>query len=262
MSMETRSTSSAIQTQSRVIWALSLREIKTLFGNFRLGYLWEVIQTAFFVVVFWAIRSILTFTPPHGMSVPVFLITGFTIWNIFKDSIGKNLGAIGANQALLTYPQVTPLDIIVSRVVLVWVTHIVVMVLLLFAASTMGFSIEVVNWGKFASALILVFLIGVGLGSFSSSLNLVWPTTSKLTPMALRILFFLSGVFWEPKSLEQFTGDIFLYNPALLLIELFRESFSTIYNSAYISLHYLLGFILVSLFGGLLIERFSRRWIK
>jgi len=260
--MSSQATSTALQTQGRVIWALALREIKTLFGNFRLGYLWQIIQTAFFVAVFWALRTAFGFTPPHGMSVPVFLIVGFTVWNIFKDSISRNLGAVGANRALLTYPQVFPLDIIVARLILLMVTHLIVMLILLSVASYMGYAIEIVDWGKFVLSLFLVLLTGLGLGSFFSSLNLFWPTTSRLTPMALRIMFFLSGVFWEPVRFQKYVGDIFLYNPALLLIELFRESFSTLYVSAYISMNYLLGLIVTSLFFGLLFERFSRRWIE
>ncbi len=260
--MTPETTSSAIETQGRVIWALALREIKTLFGNFKLGYLWQLIHTTFFIAVFWGLRSALGFTAPHGMSVPVFLIVGFTMWNIFKDSISKNLGAVGSNKALLTYPQVFPLDIIAARLVLLIITHIIVMIILLAVASYIGYVIEIVDWGKFVLSIFLVFFIGLGLGSFFSSLNLVWPTTSRLVPMVLRILFFLSGVFWEPVRLQPYVGDIFLYNPALLLVELFRESFSIIYVSAYISMPYLLGFILISIFFGLLFERFSRRWIE
>ena len=38
------SVSSALTVQGRVITALILREVHTLYGNTRLGYLWAIIQ--------------------------------------------------------------------------------------------------------------------------------------------------------------------------------------------------------------------------
>ena len=46
----------AIAVQLRVIWALMLREIHTINGKSRLGYLWVLIQGVFNVAVFWALR--------------------------------------------------------------------------------------------------------------------------------------------------------------------------------------------------------------
>ena len=42
--------------QGRVIMALILREVHTLYGSSRLGYLWAVIQTMFGIGIFWGIR--------------------------------------------------------------------------------------------------------------------------------------------------------------------------------------------------------------
>ena len=53
------SVSSALTVQGRVIAALILREVHTLYGNTRLGYLWAVIQTAFNIAVFWLLREFL-----------------------------------------------------------------------------------------------------------------------------------------------------------------------------------------------------------
>lgn len=44
--------------QGRVIMALILREVYTLYGSSRLGYLWAVIQTMFGIGIFWGIREI------------------------------------------------------------------------------------------------------------------------------------------------------------------------------------------------------------
>lgn len=55
----TPSVSPALTVQGRVIAALILREVHTLYGNTRLGYLWAIIQTAFGIGVFWAFREVM-----------------------------------------------------------------------------------------------------------------------------------------------------------------------------------------------------------
>ena len=68
------SVSSALTVQGRVIYALVLREVHTLYGNTRLGYLWAIIQTAFNIAVFWLFREFLGAHSRHGMGIGVFLL--------------------------------------------------------------------------------------------------------------------------------------------------------------------------------------------
>mgnify|MGYP000054903957 FL=1 len=106
--------------QGRVIMALILREVHTLYGSSRLGYLWAVIQTMFGIGIFWGIREIAGARAPHGMSVLMFLLAGFGLWATFSETLTKCMSAVSGNKALLTFPQVTPLDLMLSRTVVVW----------------------------------------------------------------------------------------------------------------------------------------------
>ena len=110
--------------QGRVIMALILREVHTLYGSSRLGYLWAVIQTMFGIGIFWGIREIAGARAPHGMSVLMFLLAGFGLWATFSETLTKCMSAVSGNKALLTFPQVTPLDLMLSRTVVVWGTQL------------------------------------------------------------------------------------------------------------------------------------------
>ena len=95
------SVSSALTVQGRVITALILREVHTLYGNTRLGYLWAIIQTAFNIGVFWLFREFLGAHAPHSMEMAVFLLCGFIPWYMFSDTVSRCMKAVSANQALL-----------------------------------------------------------------------------------------------------------------------------------------------------------------
>ena len=132
------SVSSALTVQGRVISALILREVHTLYGNTRLGYLWAVIQTAFNIAVFWLFREFLGAHAPHGMGMAVFLLCGFIPWYMFSDVISRCMKAVSANQALLTFLQVTELDLMLARMAVVWGTQLVCSIVILCAAAALG----------------------------------------------------------------------------------------------------------------------------
>lgn len=249
----------ALKVQRRVVWALMLREIKTLFGRHRLGYLWAIANAAFHVCVFWVLREVGGFQPPHGMSTPVFLLAGFVPFYIFSNAVNGGLAAIGGNRALLIYPQVYPLDILIARTTLQGAMQSIVFVLLLGVAAIMGNTVVVSDPSALLVAFSAVFLLGFGCGGLCSGLNLFWSTTSQIVPMLIRTLFFTSGLFFAIVDLPSKAQNILFFNPLCHVVVKARSAFIEGYGSKFISMPYLIGFVVVMLAAGLLIERYSRR---
>ncbi len=248
----------AVTTQGRVLWALILREVRTLYGDSKIGYLWAIIKTAFGLGVFWALRSFTGAHPPHGMSVPVFLLAGFFVWNIFSTIIAKCLAAIDGNKALLTFPQVTQLDLMISRAVVVMATETVSALVLLSAGILLGLNIQISDWVSVLAILFLAPAWALAAGIFVASLTIFWPPLGHLVPMALRILFFLSGVFFSPNMFAKKVGDFLLLNPVLQFVEWLRQSMSSGYVAPDLDVIYLLSLTIIVLCIGLLIERYAR----
>jgi capsular polysaccharide transport system permease protein len=238
-----------------------LRETKTLFGKHKLGYLWALISAMFQVGVFWAIRDFGGFHPPHGMSTPAFLLGGFIPYNIFSQSLIGGMNAVGGNKALLAYPQVFSLDIIVGRTALQVAMQSVVFILLLFLAQVLGESVTVIDTGAILIAFFAASLLGFGFGTLCSALNLMWPATSQIIPMLVRVLFFTSGLFFAVVDLPAKALDVIVYNPVSHFIVLTRSGFVFDYGENFVDLQYLFGFSVVILALGLLLERYSRHYL-
>lgn len=250
-----------VRIQRRVIWALMLRETKTLFGKHKLGYLWALINASFSIGVFWAIREFAGLAPPQGMSVPVFLLGGFIPFFIFSEIVTGAMNGISGNRALLAYPQVFPIDIIVARGLLQGAMYFCVLVVLLSASAFAGYSVPLHDPAAMLIALTLVLLLGFGVGTVASAFNLMWPTTRLIVPMLMRILFFTSGLFFSVEAAPLYVREILYFNPLSHLIELLRHGMSLGYESRFVFLPYVVGFLLVSLTVGLLLERFSRKFL-
>ena len=78
----------SLVTHWRIIYALMMREIHTVHGSSKLGYLWSIFKTVFAIAVFWFIRGIIRAKKaPHGMTILCFLAVGFIIFHIFQNHL-------------------------------------------------------------------------------------------------------------------------------------------------------------------------------
>lgn len=249
----------ALTTQGRVIWALMLREIHTLYGDSRLGYLWTIIQTSFIVASLWAVREAFRMHVPHGLSIPEYLLTGYIVWRIIQTICSKCMTASEGNAALLKFPQVTSVDVVVARTLVILATETVTLVLLAALSNALGYRFVVDNWLLFLLAFGLAAAFAMSLGLILASFAALWPTLRRIMPMVWRVLFFGSGIFFSPTRLAPNYGYVFSWNPILQLIEMTRNSLSVSYPDPDVSIRYLALLFLFLMPLGLLFERYTRR---
>ncbi len=252
-------TASALDTQCRVIVALVLREVHTINGGKTLGYLWVLLRVAFNVAVFWAIRHFMHAVAPHGMTMLTYLVAGFGIWYIVAQTLSKCMAAIDGNRALLTFPQVTPLDIMFARTLVTTATQVVAMTIILSLGIVGGYPFTISNAGLLISCVLFAALLGLGAGAVLGSLAIYIPALQHIVPMLMRLLFFASGVFFSVSAFSHRIGDFLMLNPIMQLIELARMSLASGYVSPYVDFGYVAEFTLAALTFGLLLERYARR---
>ena len=255
-------TAPALDTQARVIIALALREVHTIYGGKSLGYLWAILQTAFGVAVFWAVRYFAHAAAPHGMTVLAYLVSGFGIWNIIAQNLAKFMAAIDGNRALLTFPQVTPLDIMLARCLVVTSTQVVSMSVILGCGALFGYTLHISNLSLLIYAILLASFLGLGVGATLGSLAIYVPALQQIVPMIMRLLFFVSGIFYSVSSFSHRVGDFLMLNPIMQLIEIVRTAMSNGYVSPYADVWYVTQVTVCSLFLGMLLERYVRRKVS
>ena len=125
--------------QSRVIWALMMRELHTRYGRENIGYLWMVGEPIMFcagVAIVWtSIRA----PYEHGLPMTAFVVTGYVPLTMWRHCVGRAVKAFEANSGLLFHRQVTPLDLITSRVALEIVGSLIAGALVVFGAMLTGY---------------------------------------------------------------------------------------------------------------------------
>jgi capsular polysaccharide transport system permease protein len=191
--------------------------------------------------------------------MPIYLLIGFITWFTLSDLFKHAMEAVRTNHALLNFPQITTLDIVMGSGVLTVVTHAVLLLLYLVFFMFLDIPFKLFNPGGFLISYLAMAAFGFGFGLVLAVLNSFFPTVEKIVPMVMRVLFFVSGVFSPVTGMSHLgITDILLSNPILDYIELLRSCFMSPVFPLWPDHQLFFGLAAVTLALGLFLERSCR----
>ncbi|EUB96516.1 ABC-2 type transporter [Rhizobium sp. CF080] len=246
----------------RVVAALLIREMSTRFGSKPGGYVWAFVDPAAHILFLSVIFMAISHTPALGTSFLLFFATGYIGFQFYQAMAGYLNGALSANRALLSYPNVAPIDTIFSRYILQLGTTTVVAV---FVFSAINLSLKTplnIHWPFILEAALAASLLALGSALANNVLFLKYPLYEKVFGIVTRPLFMVSGVFFLPDSLPHPARDVILLNPLVHVVMLFRKGFYPEYRAAGFDAGFLYSVALPLLLAGLLIFTGSRRSLR
>lgn len=246
---------SGLEVQQAAVKALFLREIKTRFGKYRLGYLWAILEPAAHLLILLTIFGFIMHRTMPDISFPVFLLNGIIPYFLFSNIAIRSVGAIEANQGLFNYRPVRPIDTIIARALLETVIYAFVYILLM---TVVGFAGETFSISGFINLVVtwsLLVLLSCGIGLIFMVLGKTFPETEKFLPILIKPLYFISCVMFPLHSIPKEYWPYLLWNPLIHAVELSREAVVSGYISEGVSLNYLAMFTLITLFIGLALYR-------
>lgn len=252
---------SAFTVQLRVLHALILRELKSRYGNRRLGFAWALIEPLLFMSVFVVGFQLIGRGAPSGIPVPLFFVAGFSPFFMFRDLFSEISQGTRGQQSLLMFPQVTRMDLLVSKVIVNALVSISVFIILVLGLYFFGVSFRVEDPLGVMIGFGLMIVLGFGLGLVLGAISIRYEFVRSISePLMGRPLFLTSGLFFTASMLPPFARDIALYNPLLHCIELIRSSLFVSFDSRYIDLGYVCMFALILVsFGLMLLGVFERQ---
>ena len=248
--------------QAEVVHALVLRETRTRFGAHQLGYVWALAEPILSILTFFVLFRVLKRGAPEGMDLFSFVATGLVPYTLFSSSANRVAEAINGNQALLYYPQVRPLDLVIARSVLEAATHGAVFLVLLGVHALWIQELEIDNILLTLLGFILAGALGTSLGVVFCFLGQLSNAVERARGPMMRPLFWISGIFFTAASLPDQVRDVMLWNPVLHITELVRDGWFVSYSSDHLQVAYVCMWILALGTAGLLLERLVRKRIE
>ncbi|MFU2316647.1 ABC transporter permease [Rahnella sp. PCH160] len=246
---------SGLEVQKAAVKALFLREIKTRFGKYRLGYLWAALEPSAHVLVMLAIFGYIMHRTMPDISFPVFLINGIIPFFIFSSISNRSIGAIEANQGLFNYRPVKPIDTIIARAILESIIYAFVYALLMSAVGLMGEHFKINQLITLVCVWILLVIFSCGIGLIFMVIGKTFPETEKFLPIIIKPLYFISCIMFPLHNVPKDYWHYLLWNPLVHVVELCRSSVFPGYVSEGVSLSYLAFCSLITLFIGLAVYR-------
>lgn len=245
-----------LSVQKRVVHALFLRELKTRFGAYRLGYLWALLEPVAHLAVLMVIFGYIMSRAMPEISFMVFLINGLVPWFLFSNITSRSLSAIEANRGLLNYAPVHPVDTLVSRTLLESLIYAVVYVVLMMLLRLSGEAITLMNVPRLLSIWLALTLLSMGLGLLFMVIGHASQEAQKILPIVLKPLYFISGIMFSIKLIPEQYHYLVDWNPLLHGFELLRQTVVPTYHILpSLNLFYLWGSAVVVLAIGLIVYK-------
>lgn len=224
----------SFQIFKSVIFALTMREIKTRFGTNKFGYLFAILEPISQVLLFTIIFGVvLEKTLPSGVEYSIFLMVGISFWILFNNIVNGATNAINANKALLVYSNVKPVDTIISRIIIETTIFMITFIILSLGFAFFEYNTIVDNVLLFVITSIEFLLFSMSLGFLFAIIFSFSPTSGKVIRIIMKPLYFISAILYPITLIPEEYQELFLINPIANFADLLRYSYFSEFDTVY-----------------------------
>lgn len=225
----------SLQVLRDVTFGLLIRELKTRFGNYRLGYAWALLDPLLMISAFSVIFGLRGHSGFGGAPAPLFIAASYLPFLFFKDVVNKLQSAVSANMGLFCYRQVTPFATFIARFVLEVMVGMVVGCILVLGLLWFGFDAIPADPLLVILGYLLLMVFSFSLGIVFCVLVSLVPEANKFLGLLMMPLMFISCVMFPLATIPSQYQHWFLWNPLVHALELIRSGWIAGYSSPNVS---------------------------
>lgn len=214
---------SAYDVLRDVTFGLLMRELKTRYGSYRLGYCWALLDPLIMVGAFCLIFGLRGRSGFGGAEAPVFIISGYLPFLLFSKTANQLKSAVSANMGLFCYRQVTPFATLLARFILEMLSLFLVMLLMITLLCGLGFAALPADPLHTLWYLLQLALFAFALGMLFCIINKYSAEVGKFIGFLMMPLMIISGVIMPIAVIPAQYHGWLLWNPLLHAIELIRS---------------------------------------
>ena len=248
----------ALSNWRRVIWLAMCQIFLGMSRKNALGLIFALAEPLIIISMVYAIRGLLkNNTPNYGSSLFLFYASGFFPYYLFLRLSSRTRSA-GPERRL---PGLSSLDAYIAALLvnaLIWITMIVGLFLGMWWISDIR-EIAYISISVCAAQIFLLILLALGVSMLNAAIIRYIPFWGFVYSIATRGLVFLSGILQivdlQPIKIREYS----ILNPLSHAIEWFRLGIWDRYPHNSLDKDYLISWVVVCLFLGIVIDRASIR---
>ena len=204
---------------------LVARDLQRKYRNFRLGYLWSILEPLGMTTVLWFVFSVLLCGRKRGEQ-PYFLFLSVAIlpWWWFTKGISASTRVFRGNISPLTI-SLLPTEISVVRVLLVSMADFALSLPIIVFAMVITWTFPGPLIVLFPVAIVVQMILMYGLGLFVASVSALVPDFARIVRIIMRAMFYLTPVLYAIANIPEGARGFAVFNPLVSILGLYRIGF-------------------------------------
>ena len=204
-----------------LVYNLVARDLKVKYKGSILGFFWSLLNPLIMLIVYTvAFKYIIKI---RVKDFPIFFLCAFLPWSFLSLSLSMAVSSIKDNANLVKkvyFPrEILPLSIVLSNLVQFLLTFIILIPALFVFKVKLGLPLLLLP-------LIIIFQLAftLGLAYILAALNVFFSDVKHLLEIFLQIWFWLTPIIYPTSFVPQRFQSLYRLNPAVLLVESYRNS--------------------------------------
>lgn len=204
---------------------LATYELKSQHGGTFFGFLWNFLNPALQVLVYWFVFAIglRRGDDIDGAPYIVWLVIGIVCWYYMNQAmLGADMSIINFTDVLkrMKFPiAIVPVKTVVANLITHLCSLVIVFAVVLISGSKISLSVLMLPYYIFAATF---FITGYAL--ISSTINVLFRDFHNFSNTAFRFLFFISPVMWRPAEDSRLLMTIMKLNPFAYILNGYRDT--------------------------------------
>jgi len=202
-----------------LLFELVVRDLKVRYQSSALGFAWTLISPVMLLMVFYFVFQVIIAIDVPRYASYVFL--GILVFTWFQSSLQQGAYAITANSELIMQPgfpaTVLPIVTVATQLIHFMFALPVLIPFLLMEDSQIG-----VTALSLPILLLVQFILTLALAYLVAGINVIFRDVGLLLEVVLRLLFFLTPIFYQVEMVPESIRPYYLLNPMVELLQSYR----------------------------------------
>lgn len=251
-----------IKKYSKYISYSARAQLKSEVANSYLSWIWLFLEPICFMLIY-TFLAVVVFNS-RVEYFPIFVFIGITFWNFFSKTLTGSVRLVPANREIVTKVYVPKFIILLTKMcvnsVKFFISFSLVIICMIIYQVPISFNVL-----YFIPIFITLFVVTFGVSTIFMHFGVFIKDLANITTIALRLLFYASGVFFaiETRVPEPYNILIIILNPIAALITECRDVllYCTPMNMTLIMSWLLIG-ILIAYIGIRIIYKYENTYVK
>jgi lipopolysaccharide transport system permease protein len=207
-----------------LFYFLVLRDIKVLYAQTILGFLWAILQPGLEIIIFGIVFGKIAKIPTEGIPYILFSSVAIIPWTYMSKTMTSSADSLVNGQYMLGkiyFPRlIFPIAPALSKLVDFSISTIIIMGVVLYYRVEMTWNLLLLPL-----FIMLMICISVGVGLWLSALAIRFRDVRIALPFVIRMLMYTAPIVYSASSIPQSYRIIYSCNPLVSVVEGFRSCF-------------------------------------